>query len=174
MEKVTFISFNNRAYLLQVKPERKYFRGEVLEVMPAKLIEFAGGRYSTDDPEEIKLIRDSKAFRKGRVREAGRSEEGITGTPKKHTEEIKQKEQSTVRGMITADRLHAEAGLNVKPEGMARLAEKSTKCDFPGCGKIFEDDPHGKKLRMHQMSHRKVEEAKAIIKERTEGVLKEE
>jgi len=150
-ERVTFITPSLR-YTLHLKAERKGFDGNgILEVIPAKLIRFEEGKYSTDDPETIKLLRESKPFRRGKIKE-------ITGAIR---EAMAAPVQKTTRGPITSVAMHEEAGrVEEKPQALAIQEKGVTVCDIvvagKVCGKTFEDDFGGRKLKMHKIAaHRK-------------------
>lgn len=140
-KRVTFFSTSLNC-IFQVQPEKKGFDGEVPFVLPARLIRFEGGHYSTDDRETIELIRNCKPYRKGR----------ITEEAKKEVLEA----QKTVRGAITTAGLRKEVGLEEKPPTTAIQEGGITTCDVPGCGAVFEKDFAGRKVRMHKIGkHRK-------------------
>jgi len=163
---VTFRSIYLR-YQLHLRPERLQPMADGgATTIPAHVVSFENGLYTSYDQAEIELIRKSRPYAVEKI--VFEEKEAEIETLKK-AEEAKQKDQqTTIRGNLTTEKLHSEAGLSVPQSGMARLAERSTQCDVPGCGKIFEEDPHGKRLRMHQQKHRREEEAKAILREKQE------
>jgi hypothetical protein len=134
-ERVTFFT-TNLNYTIQIIPEKKGFDGEVPFILPAKLIKFEGGHYSTDDEETIRLIRNHKRYKKGRI-----------------TEERKKEilEQKTHRGAITSAILKEEAGVGEKSETQTIQEGSIRVCDFPGCDYAVKDDFSGNKLRMHRL-----------------------
>lgn len=135
-EKVTFL-VPQRRYLLHLIPEKKVFRGEILEIMPARLVEFDMGKFETDDPEIIKLIRKSSAYKRNEIKEiTDQDKEAVNMAVK----------QRTVRGSITTQSLNQEAGVK-EPQRPISLKEANTQC--PECGKVFANDPHQRKVNMH-------------------------
>ena len=128
--------------MFQIQPEKKGFDGEVPFVLPARLIKFEGGNYSTDDKETIELIRNCKPYRKGRITEEAKKEVLAA--------------QKTVRGPITSAGLRKEAGVEEKPQTMA-LQEKGVRaCDVPGCDYVAEKDFAGKRIRMHKLGKHRI------------------
>jgi len=146
-ERVTFITPSLR-YTLHLKTERPGFSEHgVLGVIPSLLIRFEEGKYSTNDPEIIKLLRECKPFRRGKIRE-------ITDTIKKAMEAPV---QETIRGPITSAAIHEEAGkVEEKPQVQAIQEKGVTVCDVvvegKVCGKTFEHDFGGRKLKMHKIA----------------------
>lgn len=134
-EKVTFFT-TGLNYTIQIIPEKKGFDGEVPFILPARLIKFEGGHFSTDDEETIKLIRNCKPYRRGKITEE-RKKEVI--------------EQQTVRGAITSATMRKEAGVEEKPQATAIQEKGISVCDVPGCDYAVKDDFSGKKLRMHKL-----------------------
>jgi len=141
MESTTFVSKGSNRYSLHLTPERKGFNpiGEI-EVIPAKLVAFEGGVFKTEDPEEAEKIRNSDAFKKGRIFELKIGEE--PPAPSK---------AQVVRGSISSATLKGEMGSEPTEEkSQIKLAEQGTtycaKCD-----KYFQEDFHGRKLRMHTL-----------------------
>lgn len=138
VEKVTFITPERRK-LLHIEPEKKVFRGEILEIMPAKLVEFDMGRYVTSDEEIIRKIRESNAYKRNEIRE-------ITDNDKDAVNLAVEQRQNVVRGAITTQTLSKETGVEEKKEPVS-LKEMTTQC--PECGKVFTNDPHKRKVGMH-------------------------
>lgn len=136
-EKVTFITPERRK-LLHIKPEKKVFRGEILEIMPAKLIAFDMGQYVTSDAEEIRKIRESKAYERREIKEITENDKDAVN--------LAVQQQRVIRGTITAQSLAQEAGIEEKKEPVS-LKEATTQC--PECGKIFTNDLHKRKVGMH-------------------------
>ena len=134
-EKVTFFT-TNLNYTIQIIPEKKGFDGEVPFVLPAKLIRFVGGNYSTEDEETIKLIRDSKPYRRGKITEAAKGE--IMA-------------QKTVRGAITSATMREEGGTEEKSQAAIMQEKGISVCDVPGCDYVAVKDFGGSKLRMHKI-----------------------
>lgn len=139
-ERVTFFT-TNLNYTIQIIPEKKGFDGEVPFILPAKLIKFEGGHYSTDDEETIRLIRNHKRYKKGRI-----------------TEERKKEilEQKTHRGAITSATLKEEAGVEEKSETQTIQEGSIRVCDVPGCDYAVKDDFSGNKLRMHKLGKHRI------------------
>ena len=133
-ERVTFFTPGNLNYTIQIQEEKKGFHGEVPFVLPAKLIKFEGGHFATDDEEVIKLIRNHRKYRKGRITEE-RKKEVLT--------------QKTVRGSITSASIKEEAGGEKKPPAMTLKEMGISECDH--CDYVVKDDLSGKKMRMHKM-----------------------
>lgn len=151
MPEVIFHSVS-RAHLLHLKSEQKGFTAHgVAEVVQAKMARFENGIYKTSDEEEIGLIRNTPAYKNKRVFEVTRADEEALRKPVV--------ESKVVRGAITSEGLKKEAGIEsttIAP-GLKMESKKSgiTKCDVSGCGKIFQDDFTGARLRMHKVSHRR-------------------
>jgi len=137
-------------YTFQVKPERKGFDGEVPFILPARLIKFEGGHYSTDDKETIELIRNCKQYRRGKITEEAKKEVLAA--------------QETHRGAISTTSLRKEAGVAEKPQAIAFREKGVTVCDFVKdgkvCGKTFENDFGGRRLSMHKVAHRRWDKTK--------------
>lgn len=140
-ETVVFYTPNLR-YMLHLKPEKKAFRGEVLEIFPAKLIEFKNGQYSTEDEDEIRLIRATRQYKNHRIREF-------------KPEEIKAP-QATIRGAISSKTIAKEAGIEEKPQAMAIREKGISVCDVPGCDYVAIKDFGGNKLQMHKMGKHRI------------------
>lgn len=144
MSQVTTFITPHSHYLLHVEKEKKRFIGEEVNITPAKLIKFENGMYATESDDEIEKIRESNAFKSGVIRELKSEDEKKFGP-----------EPSKVfRGPVDSKDLATEAGEKLeekakKEQVMAGL----TKC--PDCGKEFDKDLSGRKLRMHRLSHRK-------------------
>ena len=138
-ERVTFFTPGNLNYTIQIIPEKKGFDGEVPFILPAKLIKFEGGNFTTDDEETIKLIRGCKPYRRGKITEEAKAEVI---------------EQETHRGAITSATMRKEAGVEEEPQAMAMKEKGISRC--PHCEFVAVDDFAGNKLRMHSMGkHRK-------------------
>lgn len=144
MQTATFVSKGSNRYSLQIKPEGKSFKGEEVVTWRAEMVSFEGGVFKTDDQEMADAIRNTDAFKKGRVFELKVGEE----------EPVAQKSK-TVRGAISSGTLKEEAGVRAESEKLSFKEKKVTKCDVPGCGKTFENDFYGRKLRMHKLQHRR-------------------
>jgi len=146
-ERVTFITPSLR-YTLHLKAERPGFTEHgVLHVIPARLIKFEEGKYTTDDPETIKLLRESKPFRRGKIKEITEAMREAMAAPA----------QITTRGPITSVAMHEEAGkVEEKPQVQAIQEKGVTVCDVvvegKVCGKTFEHDFGGRKLKMHKIA----------------------
>jgi len=128
--------------IYQIRPEKKGFDGEVPFVLPARLVKFEGGNYSTDDEETINLIRNCKPYRKGRITEEAKKEVLAA--------------QKTVRGSITSAGLRKEAGVGEKPLAMAIQEKGISRCDVAGCDYVAEKDFAGKKIRMHKLGKHRI------------------
>lgn len=140
-KRVTFFSTSLNC-IFQIQAEKKGFAGEVPFILPARLVKFEGGNYSTDDEETIELIRNCKPYRKGRITEEAKKEVLAA--------------QKTIRGAITTTGLRKEAGLEEKPQATAIQEGGITRCDVPGCNYVAEKDFAGRKIRMHKIGkHRK-------------------
>ena len=150
MESVTFMCRGNR-FTMQIEPEKPGIHPDssgMIKPIPANVIRFEGGKYLTDDPKVIGLIKATPAFKRHEV---------FTLTEEKAAEEkAKPPAKKTVRGSIDSKSLEKEAGVQDSPEMQAALKEKGvTHCDFPKCKAVFENDFTGKRLRMHKLSHRR-------------------
>jgi len=148
MEQVIFRAINANLSL-HVKKEEKYYKGEELHVLPAKLIRFEMGQHITSDPEEIKQIRETPAYKSKRVFEiTAQDREALKQPPR----------QKTHRGMVSSKMIGEEAGVKPKPEKVALSEKGRTEC--PECHMVFDNDFAGRRLRMHQQMHRRKEAAK--------------
>lgn len=145
-----FVSKGSNRYSLQIKPEGKQVRGNEVIPIPAVLVAFEGGTYSTSDQEEIDVIRNTEAFKAGRVFEVPVGER----PPKPEL-------PSYSRGAIDTKSIHEEAGVDEPEEPGLSLKEKGiSKCTE--CPAEFTDDYNGRKLHGHMISHRReLREAKA-------------
>lgn len=137
-ERVTFFT-RNLNYTIQVTPEKKGFDGEVPFVLPAKLIKFEGGNFSTDDEEIIKLIRSHKRYRTGKITEE-RKKEVLA--------------QDTVRGAITSATIREEAGEEKKPQTTVMQERGIRVC--PDCDYVSVGDFAGKKMNMHKIGKHRI------------------
>ena len=145
--------------MLHVAPERKENVGGELLLTPARLITFdTRGEYRTSDEEEIRLIRRAIQRKKDRYGEVDvfevtqddllnvvAAEEAL----KLARERLAGK---TKRGSITSKTLSGElSGPDEEPEPTPvekAEAEMTSECEF--CGKTFENDPKGRRLKAHQ------------------------
>ena len=151
-EPVTFHSIYSRLSL-QVKAERKGFRGEEPFIIPAVLAQFENRNYTTADPEIIEGIRKSPAYARHEVFEV--EDEKAPLPPNPDTQKV-------FRGAVGTVELHGELG---------HQPQKQAGAGCPTCGKSFPDDLGGKKLRMHMVSAHRIPEAKAAgvsLEEKTE------
>lgn len=148
-ERVTFITPSLR-YTLHLETEHMERIGGQFKLTPAKLIRFEEGKYSTDDLEEIKRIRASKPFRRGKIKEITEAIKKVMAAPI----------QETVRGAITSTVMREEAGVKEKPLAMAIKEGGITVCDVvvdgKVCGAIFEKDFAGRKLNMHKIGKHRI------------------
>lgn len=138
-EQVCFFVPNKR-YSIQIKPE-KYRAGEdgMVRTIPAKLIRFdMAGRYVTSDPDEIKRLKDSRAYKEGIMSVATGQDMEAVG--------MAVSRQATTRGVLTTKEKFEQ-----ETQAKAQLKEKNkSKCEV--CGEEFEDDFARKKLNMHMIS----------------------
>jgi len=147
-ERVTFFT-TSLNYTIQIVPEKKGFDGEVPFILPAKLIRFIGGNFSTEDEETIKLIRGCKPYRRGKI------------TEERKKEVLK---QETHRGTITSGTMKKEAGVEEKSQAMAIQEKGVNKCEH--CDYVAYDDFAGRKIRMHKLGkHRIGMRPKKLVKE---------
>jgi len=148
MEQVTFHSMQLNK-LLHLEEERvRDIGGGRSTVVKAKMVKFENGVYSTFDQGEMELIRLTPAYQKKEVFE-------VSQTDVSAVEEAQRAEkQRTIRGAITSQTIAQEAGVETPQKTGLKLSEKNTTtCDV--CGKAFEDDLGGKRLRMHKIgAHR--------------------
>jgi hypothetical protein len=129
-------------YMLHLKAERKMFRGEVPEVIPAKLVEFKEGRYSTDNEDEIRLIRATGAYKRNRIRE--------------YKPENLKVPQQTIRGAISSKTISKEAGVEEKPQVTALREMGISECPESGCDYVVRNDLSGNKMRMHHLGKHRI------------------
>ncbi len=140
-EKVTFASTKG-SLLLHLVPENKHLSREgYVETLPAKMVKFDKGLYSTADPDTIARIRETNAFKTGKVFEVTSEDRRAMNRSPQNT-----------RGPIGVGTLKGETAKPADEPGKAG-EPGVTKCDE--CGKEFKDDLTGKKLRLHVMAHRR-------------------
>lgn len=138
-----FVSKGSNRYSLQIKPEGKQVIGNEVIPIPAVLVAFEGGTYSTSDQKEIDVIRSTEAFKAGRVFEVPVGEKAP-----------KPKLPSYTRGALDTASIHKEAGAKEPEESGLSLKEKGiSKCTE--CPKEFTEDYNGRKLHGHMISHRR-------------------
>lgn len=138
-----FVSKGSNRYSLQIEPEGKQVRGNEVFPIPAVVIAFEGGTYSTDDQRRIDAIRSTEAFKAGRVFEMPVGEKPPRPQPVGY-----------VRGAVDTKSIHKEAGVEEPIDPGLSLKEKGiSKC--PECSKEFTQDYSGTKLRGHMISHRR-------------------
>lgn len=138
-EQVCFFVPDKR-YMVQIK-EQKYRVGEdgVVRTIPAKVIRFdLSGRYVTSNPEEVKLLKETQAYKSGFM--------SIATMQDMEAVEAVSPKQKTTRGVLTTKERYDQ-----ETQASAQLKEKNkTKCGI--CGEEFEDDFARKKLNMHMIS----------------------
>lgn len=142
--------------LLHIKAEDyKIITGGKIQPVPAKLITFVDGQYVTSDKEEIDLIKKTRAFEKGKIfilEEALETANPVPEVPVLPTVPAAPPRQRTVRGPVSSKTLESEMGTKPRQEPV-KVSEKGiTECY---CGVSFRDDFHGRRLRAHQLTHRK-------------------
>ena len=144
-----FVSKGSNRYSLQIEAEGKQVRGNEVFPIPAVVIAFEGGTYSTDDQERIDAIRSTEAFKAGRVFEMPIGEKPPRPEPVGY-----------VRGSLNTKSIHEEAGVEEPVDPALSLKEKGiSKC--LECPAEFTEDYNGRKLHGHMISHRrKTKEAK--------------
>ena len=146
MESVTFVSKGSNRYSLQIVPENKVpdSFGVLHTLSIAKILNFEGGVFRTKNKEEIEAIRKTEAFENGRVFELPSGEK----PPEKKKVEV-------IRGPMSSKTIHQEAGVKEPVDQGLSLKEKgSTECG--DCGKQFQEDYRGAKLRMHKIGAHRV------------------
>ncbi len=142
-EKVTFASTRGGLLLHLVAENKHLSREGYVETLSAKMVKFDRGLYSTSDPDIIARIRETSAFKTGKVFE-------VTPEDRRAMNRAPQ----TTRGPIGVGTLKGEMAKPGAVFGEEETAAGSTtKCDE--CGKEFNDDLTGKKLRLHVMAHRR-------------------
>jgi len=147
-ETITFASPYIRLRLQIDKfTEKKGFHGSDPFIMPARLIEFDNGQFTTDDPEIIAGIRATPAYKRHEIIELK------PGDLAPAVEKVR-----VIRGAISASDLNNDGPALQITERVA--GTKATKCDV--CGKEFPGDLSGAKVRMHKISHRRAAEAASV------------
>jgi hypothetical protein len=154
MESITFYSFNRR---LRVRYKPAVFgldeenRSVMIEL--PKSIVFEGGRFTTNDPDKIKFIRESGLFATKAIWEIT---PGDVELLKKSQEFFRQK---TTRGPVSTATTGPERtkfsldGMPIHKLSPGTGASKTSTC--PVCGKEFPQDLTGRKLNMHMIFHRR-------------------
>lgn len=138
-----FVAKGSNRYSLQIKAEGKQVMGNDVIPIPAVLVDFQGGTYSTDDQERIDAIRNTEAFKAGRVFEMPVGEKPPRPEP-----------ASYVRGAVDTKSIHEEAGVKEPEDPGLSLKEKGiSKC--LECPAEFTEDYSGRKLHGHMISHRR-------------------
>jgi hypothetical protein len=138
-----FVAKGSNRYSLQIEPEGTKDLGGKVVPIPAVVIAFEGGTYSTSDPKRIEAIRETEAFKAGRVFQLAMGEEAP-----------KQKLPDYIRGAISTKSIHKEADVEEPADPAMSLKEKGiSKC--LECPKEFTEDYSGAKLRGHMISHRR-------------------
>ena len=147
MSKAASVSFMSKDARLQMnfKSEKKGFNQfNQVEVIPWEPIVFVDGRFTTDDPEKIRFLRESEAVRHKRVIEVTEEDkQNISMTPP----------QPKTRGAVSSADLSKESGFKKEEAPGTRLQEVgSVFCDVPGCDYFAERDFRGNKIRMHKLA----------------------
>jgi|Deesub1362A_J573_1020465.scaffolds.fasta_scaffold00107_95 predicted HNH restriction endonuclease len=153
-EKVEF-RVNALRYMIVIRPESLSLSpdGRIIQV-PAKIAKFENGVYVTSNPEEIKAIRNSIAYKEGVIFEISEVDRKIVEAS------INAKKQKTIRGSINTQTIAQEAEVpeeTVRAEKLrnpkVKLEEKKAGpfvCDV--CKKEFSSEMA---LRGHKISHRR-------------------
>lgn len=138
---VIFRVVGNNRYSLQIKEEKPYFDdGGRAHIIPAKIVTFENCAYETSDPDEIRLIRASRAYRRRDIFEL------------KEGEKTQEQQQRASRGVIDTNVLNKEAGA-AQSEKAVTLRESFHACDVEGCTASFDNK---KSLHMHKMGKHRV------------------
>jgi len=154
MEQTVEFHVMSRRFSIQVVPEKKGFDSfGVLSTIPARIISFEDGRYTTDDPAIIEAIRKSSSYKTKKIIEITEADRDAF-RPKP--------EQQTIRGPISTASIQAEAG--VKPDEKTAGLRVTSSCKV--CGKEFKDDLGGKRVRLHEISHRRGKPQGASVEEK--------
>jgi hypothetical protein len=136
----------SRRYSLQIAPEKPFFdANHVGHVIPARVISFENGRYSTTDPVVIEAIRNSNSYKQKMIVEVTEADRDMFRL---------KSEQRVLRGPVGTASLRGEPDA-VHPVTAKPADKYRSKCDVPGCGKEFKNDIGGKALRLHMMWHRR-------------------
>lgn len=139
---VVFHVVGNNRYSLQINPERPYFDdGGRAHIIPAKIVTFENCVYEASNPEEIRLIRASKAYRRKDIFEL------------KEGEKPEEKAQQAKRGVVDTNVLNEEAGVPQTEEQAITLRESAHACDHEGCTASFDNK---KSLHMHKMGKHRI------------------
>lgn len=138
---VVFHVVGNNRYSLQIKEEQPYFddRGRA-HTIQAKIVAFENCVYETSDPDEIRLIRASRAYRRRDIFEL------------KEGEKPQEQKQQATRGVIDTNILNKEAGA-AQAEQPVTLRESAYACDVEGCTASFDNK---RSLHMHKMGKHRV------------------
>jgi hypothetical protein len=141
---------------LHTKREEQFYRGGQFNVIPAELVRFEQGKFKTNDSALADRIRKTPAFRDRRVIELTANDFEMLKLAEEYTKKANALRTKVVRGAVSGETLHKEAGVEKQTpvENKPSLQEKAkSKC--ADCGKEFEDDFSGAKLRGHMMHHRR-------------------
>jgi len=139
---------------LHIKPEKQVVGvNGMLDYIPAKTVRFVNGEYVTEDPEEIELIRKTEAYRRKRIGELTSDDKESVAIAQEVIEEVERRrtEKKGKRGAIDTNTLKGKPSITVAEKNLK--AKTVTKCDI--CGKEFENDLTGRKLRTHKQWHRR-------------------
>lgn len=139
---VIFHVVGNNRYSLQIKEEKPYFDdGGRAHIIPAKIVTFENCVYEASDPEEIRLIRASRAYRRKDIFEL------------KEGERPEERQQQASRGVIDTNVLNKEAGAAQTEEHPITLRESAYACDVKGCTASFDNK---RSLHMHKMGKHRI------------------
>lgn len=140
-EPVIFRVVGNNRYSLQIKEEKPYFDDSGrAHIIPAKIVTFENCAYETSDPDEIRLIRASRAYRKRDIFEL------------KEGEKPQEQPQQATRGVVDTNVLNKEAGA-AQAEQPITLREHAHACDVEGCIASFDNK---RSLHMHKMGKHRI------------------
>lgn len=147
---------------LHLKPEKQIIRSDgITDFIPAVMAKFEGGKFITDNDEVADLIKETESFKRGHVSELTDKNIEDAELAKEVAEEIK-KRKAAKKGKVARGAIDSEvlAGRRKTPKKITikeKTAVESAKTECDICGKEFDNDPTGKRLRAHKMWHRKVE-----------------
>lgn len=144
----------SKRYSIQVEGEKKGFDNfGVLNTIPARIVSFDNGSLKTADPVVIASIRRSQDYQIKKIVEVTEADRDVYRM---------KPEQGVVRGPISTASMEKEAG--VKKEEKKSTLSATTACKV--CGKEFKDDLGGKRVRLHEISHRRGQPQGVAVEEK--------
>jgi hypothetical protein len=109
-----FVCPNTQQYMIQLqKDEKVIFNGELVKT-PAITAQFRDYKFVTNDPKVAELVRRSKAFQKGTIKELSRAKEDAASARARKVKEMLASDPELVAALV------AEAGPLAAPDPDAK------------------------------------------------------